>query len=140
MNDNINIDRLGWHSVVKYVATPLHFLAFIGFLLIACVLMLAWGSNLPPDETVLLIKILILSFISLVVITLILFIFMPEKLVFDKEAHITVMREKLGDHELPAPYITGTLPNAPPVYLVADMGETNEEETDMGETNEEEKE
>ena len=128
MNDNINIDRVGWHSVVKSVATPLHFLAFIGLLLIVCVFMLAWKSILPPDETSSLIRLLILSFIVIVVITLIFIIFMPEKLVFDKEAHITVMREKLGDHEFPTPYITGTLPNAPPVYLVVDEGETNKEE------------
>lgn len=43
-------------------------------------------------------------FLVIIVVVALLIVFSPKKLVFDQETHLTVLREGLGDSELPTPY------------------------------------
>ena len=71
------------------------------------------NSSIQSEVTV---RIISTAFVVLVVIislVTVLVIFFPKKLTFDKEAHLTVMRENLGDSELPKLYEPGELKNVP---------------------------
>ena len=101
--------REGLYRVVKNVATPLHFFAIVAIILGAIICSLSF-SNLPPDLTTSLIKNTFIVLIILIAVVGFLIIFFPKKLIFDKEAHLTVLREKLGDSEFPVPYEAGDHP------------------------------
>jgi hypothetical protein len=100
----------GVYTVVKTVATPLRFFAVALVVLGAVVITLAWKSTLPAELTTRVIYVCLGAMIILVVIVMILVIWYPKKLTFDQEAHLTVLRERLGDSELPMMYFAGTLP------------------------------
>ena len=106
--------------VIKYVASPLRFFALAIALLGAIIVVLAWKSTLPPDLTGSLIKITFGGFLGIILLVIFLVLFFPKKLVFDQEAHLTMLRENLGDNELPNPYVTGTLPNVPATDVITD--------------------
>ena len=57
--------------------------------------------------------------IVIVVVTL-LIVFYPKKLVFDQETHLAVLRERLGDSELPTPYGPGGLSKIEATREIAD--------------------
>ena len=102
----MNNNREGIYRVIKYVASPLHFFALIIVSLAFIIVMLAWKSTLPSDLTFRLIITAFVVLLGIIILVTILFIFFPKKLVFDKEAHLTMLREQLGDNE-----ITGSLSN-----------------------------
>ena len=93
--------REGAYKVIKTVASPLRFFAVATVVLGAIISVLAWKSGLPPTTTVWLISTAFAVLLVLIFVVTVLVIFYPKKLVFDQEAHLTVMREKLGDSELP---------------------------------------
>ena len=98
------------HRIVKSVASPLRFFAVIVTIFGLIIVALAWKSTLPPDVTE---QLIVVSFVALFLIILVvvfLVIFFPKKLIFDQEAHLTVMREQLGDSELSNLYSAGALP------------------------------
>lgn len=97
--------------VIKTVASPLRFFAVAAIVLGVIIVVLAWKSALPPAVTVNIITIAFIVLMLLIVLVAILVVFYPKKLVFDQEAHLTVMRENLGDSELPNTYEVGSLPN-----------------------------
>lgn len=101
----------GVYRVIKTVASPLHFFAVSAVILGVLIVVLASKSILPPDVTLWLIVIAFSLLVFLIIIVTILVIFFPKKLTFDKEAHLTLLREQLGDNELPTPYVPGTVPN-----------------------------
>ena len=103
--------REGAYRVIKTVASPLRFFAVAAIVLGAIIIVLAWKSALPPDVTVNIITVAFVVLLILIILVGILVVFFPKKLVFDQEAHLTVLREKLGDNELPMPYEPGVLPN-----------------------------
>ncbi|MBI4207196.1 MAG: hypothetical protein HY527_19415 [Betaproteobacteria bacterium] len=112
------------YQVVKTVASPLRFFAVAALTLAAVIIALAWKSTLPPNVTSALIIVAFAALILLIVIVAFLVVFYPKKLVFDQEAHLTVLRERLGDSELPVLYVPGTLPSTvPPRQIVAGEGE-----------------
>lgn len=98
------------YRVVKTVASPLRFFAVIVGVLGAIIVALGWKSTLPADVTMYIIVVAFVVLLVVIGIVLLLVIIAPKKLVFDQEAHLAVMREQLGDSELPHPYSTGTLP------------------------------
>jgi len=98
------------YRIVKTVASPLRFFAVAAISLTAIVLVLAWKSALPPEVTERLIVIAFAALLLLIGIVTLLVIFWPKKLVFDQEAHLTVLRERLGDSELGITYVSGALP------------------------------
>ena len=101
--------------MIMSVASPLHFFAVVALALVAIIILLPWKSSLPSVVTVWIISIAFGALLIVIILVAILIIFYPKKLTFDKEAHLSVMRENLGDNELPM-YMPGTLPNvaAPP--------------------------
>ena len=101
----------GAYRVVKTVASPLRFFAVASIVLGAVIIALAWKSVLPADITVWVIGIAFIVLLALIILVAILVVFAPKKLVFDQEAHLTVLRERLGDSELPSSYSAGMLPN-----------------------------
>lgn len=110
--------REGAYKVIKTVASPLRFFAVAAVILGAIIVVLAWKSALPANVTV---NIIIVAFVVLLILIVLvggLVIFYPKKLVFDQEAHLTVMREKLGDNELPMPYEPGVLPNVAATHSI----------------------
>lgn len=113
----MNDFREGIYKVVRFVASPLRFFAVAIMVVGAIIVVLASKSTLPPQLTVSLITIAFIAFIALIAIVTILVIFFPKKLVFDQEAHLTMLREQLGDNELPA---VGVLPNVPASDVVSD--------------------
>lgn len=102
------------HQVVKTIASPLRFFAVAALALTAIVLILAWKPVLPPEITATLIIIAFGALIFLISVVTFLVIFFPKKLVFDQEAHLTVLRERLGDNELKGFYVMGQLPSTQP--------------------------
>lgn len=106
--------KVSLHQVVKTVASPLRFFAVAAVALTAIVLVLAWKSLLPAETTATLIVIAFGALIFLIAVVTFLVIFFPKKLVFDQEAHLSVLRERLGDHELKDTYFLGQLPNTQP--------------------------
>lgn len=77
----------------------------------AIIVMMAWKSSLLPEITVYIILVAFIVLVVLIFLVAILVVLFPKKLVFDQEAHLAVMREKLGDNELPMSYELGFLPN-----------------------------
>ena len=106
----VEISREAVHQIVKTVASPLRFFALASVILAVLIIALAWKSTLPANVTSTLIVIAFTALILLILIVAFLVVFYPKKLVFDQEAHLTVLRERLGDNELPVLYIPGTLP------------------------------
>lgn len=103
MSDNINIKE-GLFKVFKTSDSPLKFFMILVVVFGGLAYALITNSSLPSELTVTL-TLVILGLILLIGIGItILLIFHPKKLTFDKEAHITVMREHLGDSELPLKY------------------------------------
>ena len=103
--DNI---REGIYRVVKSVASPLHFFAAAVIIMGGIIVVLAWKSTLPPQLTVQLITSAFFVLLALILLVTILVIFFPKKLIFDQEAHLTMLREQLGDNEIP---LAGVPPN-----------------------------
>jgi len=112
--------REGFYKIVKTVASPLRFFAVAVVALAALIIALAWKSSLPPDVTSTLIIIAFAALILLIIIVAFLVIFYPKKLVFDQEAHLTVLREHLGDNELQVLYLPGQLPGTEPPARITD--------------------
>lgn len=98
------------YRIVKSVASPLRFFAVIAAILGLMIVGLAWKSTLPPDVTKQLIVVSLIALFLIIFVVVFLVIFFPKKLIFDPEAHLTVMREQLGDSELPNQYNAGALP------------------------------
>lgn len=111
------------YRVIKTVASPLRFFAVATLVLGGIIIVLVWKSNLPPEITVNLITIAFSALMLLLVIVAILVAFYPKKLVFDQEAHLTVLREKLGDSELPSMYNPGALENTDPSRVLENKGD-----------------
>lgn len=110
----VETTREAFYKAIKLVATPLRFFAVALLILATMVILLAWKSSLPPELTVGLIYTAMATFILLLLVVCVLVVFFPKKLTFDQEAHLTVLREKLGDSELKAPYLSGALPAVEP--------------------------
>ncbi len=108
----------GLHQVVKTVASPLRFFAVAAVALTLIVVVLAWKSSLPAQVTQNLIVIAFGALILLIFVVAFLVIFYPKKLVFDQEAHLSVLRERLGDNELTTSYYSGQLPMSTPNSLL----------------------
>lgn len=108
----------GVHQVVKTVASPLRFFAVAAVSLTLIVVVLAWKSALPPNITQNLIVVAFVALMLLIFVVAYLVIFHPKKLIFDQEAHLTVLREKLGDNELSVTYFSGQLPLSTPNKLL----------------------
>ena len=106
----LDMQILGY-QVVKWVASPLHFFAVIAVLLVAVILILPMHPALPQDVISSIVKSSFVLLTILICMVTILVVWHPRKLTFDKEAHLTVLREKLGDNELDTIYIPGQLPN-----------------------------
>ncbi|PYO47148.1 MAG: hypothetical protein DMD72_10765 [Gemmatimonadetes bacterium] len=106
--------REGIYKVVRTVASPLRFFAAAVAALTVIIVTLSVRSTLPAEVTKTLIIIAFAALILLVGIVTFLVIFFPKKLVFDQEAHLSVLREHLGDSELPGGYLPGTLPGTEP--------------------------
>lgn len=100
-------------SVLKTVAAPLQFFAVAILALTGVVIALVWKSALPHELTVQLTVAALVMVFALIFLVTVLVIFFPRKLVFDKEAHLIVMRERLGDNEVSEPYLGGMLPRHP---------------------------
>ena len=114
----IDAAREGVQRVVKTVASPLRFFAVAAVALAGIIIALGMRSTLPGDLTARLITIAFGALIVLILVVSILVVFFPKKLVFDQEAHLTVLRERLGDSELGAAYLPGTLPSVEPQGLL----------------------
>jgi hypothetical protein len=82
------------------------------------IVLLAWKSALPPEQTMTLLYVAMGVFVLLLLLVCVLVIFFPKKLTFDQEAHLAVLRERLGDNEFPATYVPGALPGIEPVALL----------------------
>jgi len=106
--------REGFYKIVKTVASPLRFFAVVAVSLTVLIIALAWKSSLPAEVTSTLIIVAFGTLIILIGVVGFLVIFYPKKLVFDQEAHLTVLREHLGDSELRVLYFPGQLPNVEP--------------------------
>ncbi|MEW7987569.1 MAG: hypothetical protein AB2784_08020 [Candidatus Thiodiazotropha endolucinida] len=118
--DNI---REGAYRVIKTVASPLRFFAVAAIVLGVIIVVLAWKSSLPPDVTVNIITVAFVVLLVLIILVGVLVIFSPKKLIFDQEAHLTVLREKLGDNELPMSYEQGALPSVTATEALTHMEE-----------------
>lgn len=107
----IDVAKESIYKIVRTVASPLRFFAVAAVALTLLIIALAWRSTLPPLVTERLIVIAFVALLGLIGIVTILVIFYPKKLVFDQEAHLTVLREHLGDSELSGFYVSGALPS-----------------------------
>lgn len=96
------------------MASPLRFFAVATLALTAIIIVLSWKSGLPAELTATLIVVAFGALILLILCVTLLVIFFPKKLVFDQEAHLSVLREKLGDNELAGAYFSGQLPGTEP--------------------------
>ena len=106
----MNDIREAAHRTIRSVASPLRFFALAVGVLGAIIVVLAWKSSLPPDVTVNIIYVASAMLLILIILVAILIMFFPKKLVFDQEAHLAVLREGLGDSELPMSYEPRDLP------------------------------
>ena len=106
----MNDIREAAHRTIKSVASPLRFFALAVGVLGAIIVVLAWKSALPPDVTVNVIYVTLATLLILIVLVAVLIMFFPKKLVFDQEAHLAVLRERLGDNELTTSYEQRELP------------------------------
>ena len=88
------------YKVVKSVAAPLHYFSVVIIAITLAIVFIAWKSTLPSEDTMRIIYLcLIIGAVSILMVFF-LVIKYPKKLTFDRESHITMMREKLGDSEL----------------------------------------
>ncbi len=99
------------YKIIKTVASPLRFFAVMAVILCIIIVALSWKSSLTQETTEEIIKIAFYMLMGLILLVTILVIFFPKKLVFDQEAHLTVLRENLGDSELISSYEPGRLTN-----------------------------
>ena len=106
----MNDIREAAHRTIKSVASPLRFFALAVGVLGTIIVVLAWKSALPPDVTVNIIYVTSAMLLILIVVVAVLIVFFPKRLVFDQEAHLAVLRERLGDKELPTSYEPRELP------------------------------
>ena len=106
----MNDIREAAHRTIRSVASPLRFFALAVGVLGAIIVVLAWKSSLPPNVTVNIIYVASAMLLTLIILVVILIMFFPKKLVFDQEAHLAVLRERLGDSELPMSYEPRELP------------------------------
>ena len=109
------------HRIIKTVASPLRFFAAVAVLLVAVILILPMQSTLPVSTTN---TIIVASFVVLILLIFLvtyLVVFHPRKLTFDQEAHLAVMRERLGDNETDMIYVSGEVSN------VSLLGENDQE-------------
>ena len=106
--------------LIRGVASPLRFFALALVVLGSIVIGLAWKSALPPEATSRLIYITLIVLVLLLILVVVLIVFFPKKLVFDQDAHLAVLREGLGDDELPTSYEPGTSRNMPAPSRVTD--------------------
>ena len=103
MLDDINIKDTA-SKVFKTSDSPLKFFMILILVLAGVCYALITNSKLPAELNAKL-TIYVLAFMLIIVILVsVLLIFFPKKLTFDKETHLTAMREKLGDSELPYTY------------------------------------
>lgn len=109
-----NQSRESLHQVLRTVASPLRFFAVAAVALTAIIVVLGWKSSLPAELTATLIIVAFGALILLILCVTLLVIFYPKKLVFDQEAHLSVLRERLGDSELAGTYYSGQLPASEP--------------------------
>jgi hypothetical protein len=109
------------HKIVKTVASPLRFFAVAAVALAAIVIALGWRSTLPAETTATLILVAFGSLVLLILLVAVLVVFAPKKLTFDQEAHLTVLRERLGDNELKGTYLPGALPAVEPKAVIEDQ-------------------
>jgi ABC-type transport system involved in multi-copper enzyme maturation permease subunit len=105
-------------KVVRFIASPLRFYAFTIASILSAICVLAWKSNLSSMVTGIMVFILIILVCFLLVLVTILLIFHPKKLVFDQEAHLAYLREKLGDNTLTETYLPGSLPAQEPPKMI----------------------
>lgn len=91
---------------MKSVASPLLFFALVAVLYI---LYMALG--------------MLLFVMFVIVVVALLMVFSPKKLVFDQETHLALLREGLGDSELPTPYGPRELPKIEATREIADKGD-----------------
>lgn len=113
------------HRTIRSVASPLRFFALAVGVLGAIIVVLAWKSALPPDVTVHIIYVASATLLFLIILVAVLIMFYPKKLVLDQEAHLAVMRERLGDSELPMSYEARDLPRVAAPRAISG-GEKNE--------------
>ena len=106
MNDTLE----SANKFLKIVGSPLRFFALVVGALVVLIIGLAWKSTLPPEVTVNIIYITFGMLLILIILVVALLIVYPKRLVFDQEAHLTVLREGLGDSELPTSYEPTALP------------------------------
>lgn len=99
------------YKIIKTVASPLRFFAVIAVILCIIIVALSWKSSLTQETTEDIIKTAFYMLMSLIILVAILLVFFLKKLIFDQKAHLTVLREKLGDSELPSTYTHGLLTN-----------------------------
>ncbi len=112
----------GVFRVIRFVASPLRFFAVAIAALLAAACALAWKSTLPPATTGALIYYILIAVGLLLALVTYLIVFHPRKLVFDQEAHLTYLRERLGDNTLDATYVPGSLPaQMPPKQISGEV-------------------
>lgn len=87
------------YETIKTVASPLRFFAVIAVILCIIIITLSWKSSLTQETTESIITMAFYILMLLILLVTILVVFFPKKLVFDQEAHLTVLREQLGDNE-----------------------------------------
>ena len=119
----MNQSREGLHKIVKTVASPLRFFAVAVICLTLLIGFLSWKSLLPSEITQLIIVGAFAVLLVLILVVTMLVIFAPHKLVFDQEAHLTVMRERLGDSITHTQYRPGQLPSTEPSKRLEDQAE-----------------
>lgn len=108
----------GASRIIRSMASPLRFFAVVIGVLLAAIIGLAWKSALPPSVTAVLIYFLLGAVGALILLVAFLIIWHPRKLVFDQEAHLTYLREQLGDSLLETTYSPGAeISQEPPKQL-----------------------
>lgn len=109
----------GTSRIIRFVASPLRFFAVVIGILIASIIGLAWKSTLPAETTGILIFVLLGAVGILILLVAFLIIWHPRKLVFDQEAHLTYLREQLGDSSLNVTYSPGEVVSQEPPKQLA---------------------
>jgi len=103
MSDDLKMKET-FLKVLKLSDSPLKFFMVLEFVLGGIGYALITQSKLPPNINVIL-TLVDFGIILLIAVGIsILLIFFPKKLTFDKEAHLTMLREKLSDSELSYDY------------------------------------
>ncbi len=87
------------YETIKTVASPLRFFAVIAIILCIIIITLSLKSSLTQETTEGIITMAFYILMLLILLVTILVVFFPKKLVFDQEAHLSVLREQLGDNE-----------------------------------------